>query len=156
MSAARELIVDAVVSALANITNENGYESDVTTVSTTLPEDWGQPSPGKCPWLLVLDGSEVEIPVSLQAAASDNDWQGEMKLLVACCIWSNDSDFKTARNNLMLDIKKVMLNSTDLTSRIMYVSRIDIQHMDYGMVPKYDHFNLEFTIVYGFDHTVGG
>ena len=151
MSAKREQIIDSLVSIY---TAQGGWTTTVRTITTRVPEHWMEHPPGQCPALYVQDADSAETPIAFPESGAE-DMQADMSVFIAGVVWSEDGDNKSARNNILADVKAATFGYANASPIITDVVSARVS-TDRGMLPKYSHFSLEIILRYLYAQSEGG
>lgn len=152
----RQQIMVAVVSSLSNISEYNGYQTDVEFVSENM-KHFTELGTDKFPAVFPIDTDETKESFTFRPDTSALDMKSTLTVLVTSYLFSRTGVTSTARGDLLRDIEKAMMNATAMTT---ITNVLDIRPMkvttDQGTVENYSIHDQEFQIDYLYNHADGG
>jgi hypothetical protein len=149
----RQQITDAFVAALEGITIANGYQTAVKLVSESM-QNYEQIPKSDLPALFPIDTDEQREWVEL-AESSVVDLEGHLDLLVTAVVFDRNDHTRQARNDLMRDIEKAVLNDSTLDALILWLAPMGVV-TDQGTIPNYSIWDQSYRIHYRYNSANGG
>ena len=144
----RHQIMDAVIAALEGITEVNGYETTVKTVSENL-RHWEEMDFNEFPACFPIDADEIKEARTIGAML------GRLTVIVTCMVQAHDNVTRQARTDLIRDVEKaIVTNSTLAGLDLLTMPRRVVT--DKGNIPNYSVWDQEFEIAYPYDRDTGG
>jgi hypothetical protein len=150
----RQQVMSAVVAALETIIAGSTYVTTLASVSESLPEGPVENIDLKdVPACFPIDADEDRMP-ALVGDDQDN-MEGRLTVLITCVVHSATNSTRQARNDLMRDVEKALLNDTSLASLILDIEPTRIT-TDKGVIPNFSVWDQEFLVSYRYNRTDGG
>ena len=147
----RHLIMDSVITALGNISTDNGYKTNVATVSENL-RHWEEIDFDEFPICFPIDADEIK---SQSAITGTANMEGTLTVIITSMVFSSTNATRTARTNLMRDVEKAIMNGSTLAGLdiVTFPTRVIT---DKGNIPNYSVWDQEFEIIYHYSSVSGG
>jgi len=150
----RQQIMSAVVIALDAIVAGSTYVTTVAHVSESLPEGPIEHIDlSKIPACFPIDADEDRGP-SLVGEA-DGNMEGRLTVLITCAVYSATNSTRQARNDLMRDVEKALMNDSSLDALTLDVEPMRVV-TDKGVIPNFSVWDQEFLVTYRYNRTDGG
>lgn len=145
----------AVVSSLTNISEYNGYQTDVKHVSENM-KSFTELDNDKFPAVFPIDTNEEKESFTFRTSTAQ-DMKSTLTVLVTSYLYSRTGVTVQARSDLLRDIEKAMMNATAMTtiSSITDIRPVRVT-TDQGTIENYSVHDQEFAIDYVYNHTDGG
>jgi len=153
----RHQIMDAVIAALKGITVDNGYQTNVVTVSEEL-KHWEEMAFTDFPACFPIDADEVKEQSAITRM------QSRLTVIVTSMVHDHktaphrgnaNESMRLARTNLLRDVEKALMNDTTLAGLDVFTTPRRVV-TDKGNIPNYSIFDQEFEILYHYTRLNGG
>jgi len=140
----RKRIMDAVLSALANVTS-------LVYVSERLVH-WEELDASKFPACFPIDADEVKEPHVLFESA-DEDMLSKLTLILTCYCYDAQGATRQQRTDLIKNIEaEFSLRASALNALVLTITATRVV-TDKGALDNYSVFDCEYEIQYLYDHT---
>lgn len=145
----------AVLSSLSNISEYNGYETDIKFVSENM-KHFSELGQDKFPALFPIDTDEQKESFTFRGSTA-LDMKSTLTILVTSYLFSRTGVTVQARSDLLRDVEKAIMNATAMTtmSGILDIRPIRVT-TDQGTIENYSIHDQEFAIDYLYNHADGG
>jgi len=146
----------AVVSSLSNISEYNGYQTDVKFVSENM-KHFSELGTDKFPACFPIDTNEAKESFTFRPDTTCGDMKSTLTVLVTSYLYARAGVSVQARSDLLRDIEKAMMNATAMTgiSSIIDIRPVSVT-TDQGSIENYSVHDQEFAIDYTYNHADGG
>jgi hypothetical protein len=148
----RQDILDATVDALKKITKRNGYNTNVSYVSTYLnikhPEEINHRD---LPALFPYDDNEEKEALSIFNSTKP-DMMSTLSIIVTAVVYDRRGDTATMRTDLMEDVEKVLVNDEDLMELLIENPTPVGIATDKGAFDNYSVWDQTFEMKYIYNH----
>ena len=150
----RQQIMSAVTTALTAIVAGATYVSTVAQVSESLPEGPVEHiDPKDVPACFPIDADELRSPALV--GDDEDNMEGRLTVLVTCVVYSATNSTRQARNDLMRDVEKALLNDSSLAALILDIEPARVT-TDKGVIPNFSVWDQEFLVSYRYNRADGG
>jgi len=152
----RQQVMVAVVSSLSNISEYNGYQTDVRFVSENI-KHFSELDTDKFPAIFPIDTNEAKESFTFRPDSTAGDMKSTLTILVTSYLFSRTGVTVQARSDLLRDIEKAMMNATAMTtiSNIIDIRPVNVT-TDQGTIDNYSVHDQDFEIDYVYNHADGG
>jgi hypothetical protein len=146
----------AVVSSLSNISEYNGYQTDVEFVSENM-KHFSELGTDKFPAVFPIDTNEQKESFTFRPDTACGDMKSTLTILVTSYLFSRTGVAVQDRCDLLRDIEKALMNATAMTtiSNIIDIRPVRVT-TDQGTIENYSVHDQEFAIDYVYNHADGG
>ena len=150
----RQQIMSAVVVALDAIVAGSTYVTTVAHVSDSLPEGPVEHIDlNKLPACFPIDADEERMPTLV--GVDEENMEAKLMVLITCVVYSATNSTRQARNDLMRDVEKALLNDSSLAGLIVDIEPSTVV-TDKGVIPNFSVWDQEFMVNYRYNRTDGG
>jgi len=160
----RGKIMQAVIDALENISQANGYNTDVNYVSTQFNiEHPNEIDSNKFPACFPVDDTEQKEGFAIFSDTGDNlDTKSILSIIVTSIVYSKYGETFDQRHALILDIEKAIVTNTTLFDRsnstglLLEPAMPSLIETDKGYFGTYSVFDQTFLMEYAYNHASAG